>query len=76
MVCLNNWYFVHTCIYITYVDKTLRKQNRHRAGRTQSMIMIYNNETGFLKFYVMGATGIDFGGIAHVKVGVIAHQKI
>ena len=30
----------------------------------------------FLKFYVMGATGIDFGGIAHVKVGVIAHQKI
>ncbi len=30
----------------------------------------------FLKFYVMGATGIDFGDIAHVKVGVIAHQKI
>ena len=30
----------------------------------------------FLKFYVMGATEIDFGGIAHVKVGVIAHQKI
>ena len=23
----------------------------------------------------MGATGIDFGDIAHVKVGVIAHQK-
>ena len=31
---------------------------------------------GFLKFYVMGATGIDFGGIAHVKVGIIAHQKM
>ena len=30
----------------------------------------------FLKFYVMGATEIDFGGIAHVKVWVIAHQKI
>ena len=26
-------------------------------------------ETVFLKFYVMGATGIDFGDIAHVKVG-------
>ena len=24
----------------------------------------------------MGPTEIDFGGIAHVKVGVIAHQKI
>ena len=30
----------------------------------------------FLKFYVMGANEIDLGGIAHVKVGVIAHQKI
>ena len=30
----------------------------------------------FLKFYVMGATGIDFVGIAHVKARVIAHQKI
>ena len=30
----------------------------------------------FLKFYVMGATEIDFVGIAHVKVGVIAHQEI
>ena len=33
-------------------------------------------DTGFLKFYVMGATGIDFVDIVHVKVGVIAHQKI
>ena len=40
------------------------------------MIKIYNNETEFLKFYVMGATGFDFQGIAHMKVGVIAHQKI
>ena len=31
---------------------------------------------GFLKFYVMGSTGFDFGGIAHVKVWVIAHQKM
>ena len=30
----------------------------------------------FLKIYVMGATEIDFVGIAHVKVGLIAHQKI
>ena len=30
----------------------------------------------FLKFYVMGSTEFDFGDIAHVKVGVIAHQKI
>ena len=33
------------------------------------MIKIYNNETGFLKLYVMDATGIDFVDIAHVKVG-------
>ena len=26
--------------------------------------------------YVMGATEIDFVGIAHVKVGLIAHHKI
>ena len=26
--------------------------------------------------WVVGTTEIDFGGIAHVKVGVIAHQKI
>ena len=31
---------------------------------------------GFLKFYVMGSIGFDFGGIAHVKVWVIAHQKM
>ena len=30
----------------------------------------------FLEFYVMGSTGFDFGGIAHVKVWVIAHQKM
>ena len=30
----------------------------------------------FLKFYVMGATEIDFPGLAHMKVGVIAHQKM
>ena len=29
-----------------------------------------------LKIYFMGATEIDFVGIAHVKVGLIAHQKI
>ena len=30
----------------------------------------------FKKFYVMGATGIDFPGIANVKVEVIVHQKM
>ena len=30
----------------------------------------------FLKFYDMGSTGFDFGGIVHRKVGVIANQKI
>ena len=25
---------------------------------------------------IMGSTGFDFGGIAHVKVWVIAHQKM
>ena len=30
----------------------------------------------FFEFYIMGAAGIDFWGIAHVKLGVIAHQKI
>ena len=29
----------------------------------------------FFEIYVMGATGIDFCGIAHMKVEVIAHQK-
>ena len=30
----------------------------------------------FLKFYVMGSTGIDLFGIAHVKVEVIPVLKI
>ena len=30
----------------------------------------------FLKFYEMGSTKFDFGGIVHVKVKVIAYQKI
>ena len=30
----------------------------------------------FLKFYVIGSTEFDFGDKAHMKVGVIAHQKI
>ena len=33
------------------------------------------NLFSFLKFYVKGVTEIDFGIIAHVKVGVIAHIK-
>ena len=32
-------------------------------------VMFYGN-LAFWNFYVMGATEIDFGGIAHVKVGV------
>ena len=31
---------------------------------------------GFLKFYVMGPTEINLYGIAHVKVDIIAGQKM
>ena len=41
----------------------------------KNLLVIFLWKFGFLKFYVMGATGIDFRGIAHVKVEVIAHQK-
>ena len=46
----------------------------HRLCATRSVDEL--QWESFLKCYVMGATGVDFGGIAHVKVGVIAHQKI
>ena len=54
------------CVYKKASKKWLRKKIRSN----------FLWKFSFLKFYVMGATEIDFGGIAHVKVGVIAHQKI
>ena len=47
-----------------------------KNGLEEIFRSIFLLKFSFLKFYVMGATEIDFVGIAHVKVGVIAHQKI
>ena len=33
-------------------------------------------QSSFLKFYVMGPTEINLYGIAHVKVDIIARQKM
>ena len=46
----------------------------HRLCATRSVDELQWDS--FLKFYVMGATENDFCDIAHVKVEVIAHQKI
>ena len=52
-----------------------KKASKNDSGK-KNFEVNFLSKFGLLKFYVMGATEIDFPGIAHVKVGVIAHQKM
>ena len=50
-------------------------QKSPRSILRKSSVKVGGSKTYFTPLW-RGMTGIDFGGIAHVKVGVIAHQKI
>ena len=57
--------------YSYFVQKILEM-----AALIHKYLMKITLQYGFLKFYVMGPTGINLYGIAHVKVHIIAGQKM
>ena len=72
------WVTILTIFMINFVSNSFFVKYKFCKQKIliQKYLMKITPQFGFLKFYVMGPTEINLYGIAHVKVDIIAGQKM
>ena len=72
------WVTILTIFMINFVSNSFFVKYKFCKQKIliQKYLMKITPQFSFLKFYVMGPTEINLYGIAHVKVDIIAGQKM